>query len=264
MTAPILTLRNGTGGDPVCCLPPGTGLGWQYTQLTRYLPEASPVLAIQAPFLAGDRDVPTDIRELARRYADLLVATAPADRYRLVGWSFGGNVAVAVAAELQARGHDVPALVLLDTAAEVPQRYLDRNAELAPASAALLSLGIPVAPADLGTLSIIDAVERIRGSQHFLANVDASTIKAVIRSSAWSLEVMTAAQYPVYAGDVLFVRATVAAPQAEVLTADAARQWARFVDGHIRVIDVDATHAQLVDRAVVDCYGPELAQELTR
>ncbi|MFG1791117.1 amino acid adenylation domain-containing protein [Nocardia sp. NPDC049149] len=264
MTAPILTLRHGAGGDPVCCLPPGTGLGWQYTQLTRYLPEASPVLAIQAPFLAGDRDVPTDIKELARTYADLLVATAPADRYRLVGWSFGGNVAVAVAAELQARGHDVPSVVLLDAAAAVPQRYLDRNAELAPASAALLSLGIPVAPADLGTLSIIDAVERIRGSQHFLANFDASTIKAVIRSSAWSLEVMAAAQYPVYVGDVLFVRATVAAPQAEVLTADAARQWEQFVDGHIRVIDVDATHAQLVDRAVVDCYGPELAQELTR
>ncbi|WP_433654672.1 amino acid adenylation domain-containing protein [Nocardia sp. CA-128927] len=264
MTAPILTLRLGTGGDPVCCLPPGAGLGWQYTQLTRYLPEASPVFAIQAPFIAGEQDVSTDLRELAREYADLLVATAPAERYRLVGWSFGGNVALAVAAELQARGLSVPAVVMLDSAAEPPRRYVERRTEMAPAAAALLSLGMAVAPDDLGRLSIADAVERIRGSANFLADFETSTLEAVIRTSVWSLEVMVAAQYPTYRGDVLFVRATAAAPRGRTLTAENAHQWDEFVDGRVRIVDVDTTHHQLLDRAAVDGYGLELERELSR
>ncbi|MFC6011285.1 amino acid adenylation domain-containing protein [Nocardia lasii] len=260
MTAPVLTLRHGDG-DPVFCLPPGTGLGWQYTQLTRYIPEDAPVHAIQSPFITGEREVSTDLAELACRYADLVVATAPDRDYRLIGWSFGGNVAIAVAAELRARGHRVPSVVLLDSAAEVPREYLERAALVSPAAAALLSLGIAVPPTEFETLGIADAVARVRATENFMAHFDTDTIEAVIHGSAWSLTVMTHAQYPVFDGDVLFVRA---AAGARVLTAEAARRWEPFVGGALRLVEVEATHAQMLDRTVVDAYGPELERELTR
>ncbi|WP_425577655.1 thioesterase domain-containing protein [Nocardia callitridis] len=264
MTAPVLTLRAGSGGDPVFCLPPGTGLGWQYTQVTRFVPESSSVHAVQAPFIAGASEAPTDIRELARRYAELLIETEPSEAYRLVGWSFGGNVALALAAELQSRGKRVGPLVLIDSAAKVPEQYLERNAEMTSATAALLSLGIPVAPEDMSLLSTQDAITRIRATENFMADFDSTTIEAVVHSSAWSLEVMLAAQYPTFDGDVLFVRAVADRMRAAALTADAAEQWSPFIQGDFRMIEVDAAHADLLDRATVELYGHELERELAR
>ncbi|MDO3645517.1 amino acid adenylation domain-containing protein [Nocardia mangyaensis] len=263
MTAPVLTLRRGEG-DPVFCLPPGTGLGWQYTQLTRHIPGDAPVHAIQSPYLTGEREVSTDLGELVRRYADLIEATAPGRDYRLVGWSFGGNVAIAVAAELRVRGHRVPAVVMLDSAAEVPREYLERAALITPAAAALLSLGIAVPPAEFDSLSITDATARVRATETFMSTFDVDTIEAVIYGSAWSLEVMTHAKYPVFDGDVLFVRAAGAEAGAQVLSAEAVRQWEPFVGGELRVIEVEAVHVQMLDRTVVDAYGPELERELNR
>ncbi|CAM3584656.1 Carrier domain-containing protein [Bordetella sputigena] len=57
----------------------------------------------------------TDLRRMARRYADQVLAQDPDNPPILCGYSFGGNVAYEMAVHLQSQGVEPPLLVLLDT-----------------------------------------------------------------------------------------------------------------------------------------------------
>jgi amino acid adenylation domain-containing protein len=57
----------------------------------------------------------SDLRRMARRYADRILASQAEEPVVLCGYSFGGNVAYEMAVHLQARGAQVGLLVLLDT-----------------------------------------------------------------------------------------------------------------------------------------------------
>jgi thioesterase domain-containing protein len=53
--------------------------------------------------------------EMARDYADQIRKVSPAGPYHLFGWSAGGNVAFAIAEELERRGEQIGLLVILDS-----------------------------------------------------------------------------------------------------------------------------------------------------
>jgi thioesterase domain-containing protein len=88
-----------------------TGVSWPYQILGSHLD--SPIIGIQQT-QRDDQIAPRSIREMAANYADTIQATHPTGPYRLLGWSFGGVLAHAVAVELQRRGGVVARLVLLD------------------------------------------------------------------------------------------------------------------------------------------------------
>ncbi len=109
---PVDVLRAGSG-VPVVCIHDGFGLSWSYRALGEYLD--CPIIGInQTP--TADQSEPTSISNLAAIYADRVQALHPDGPYKLLGWSFGGVVAQALAVELQRRGCEVQRLVLLDAA----------------------------------------------------------------------------------------------------------------------------------------------------
>ena len=52
---------------------------------------------------------------MAADYLDLIRKIQPSGPYNLLGWSFGGLVAHAIATKLQAAGEEVALLALLDS-----------------------------------------------------------------------------------------------------------------------------------------------------
>ncbi len=56
------------------------------------------------------------IEEMVEDYLGQVLQVQPSGPYHLLGWSFGGTLAHAMAAELQRRGHEVALLALLDAA----------------------------------------------------------------------------------------------------------------------------------------------------
>ncbi|QRY54625.1 amino acid adenylation domain-containing protein [Mycolicibacterium septicum] len=109
---PVDILGAGSG-TPVVCIHDGFGLSWSYRALGEYLD--CPIIGInQTP--TADQAEPTSINSLAAMYADRVQALHPDGPYKLLGWSFGGVVAHALAVELQRRGCEVERLVLLDAA----------------------------------------------------------------------------------------------------------------------------------------------------
>jgi amino acid adenylation domain-containing protein len=121
--APLMTIRAHGAGRPLFCVHPVSGVGWFYLSLARYV-EDRPIYALQAPGLdpTGPDGMPESMAELVDTYLARITSVQPHGPYNLLGWSFGGIAAHAIAAELRARGERVELLALMDcypeTAAE--------------------------------------------------------------------------------------------------------------------------------------------------
>ncbi len=111
----LLPLRTSGDQPPFFCVHPGIGLSWCYTPLVRYVPETIPLYGLQARGLTGTERPAGSIQEMASYYVDQIRAIQPTGPYHLLGFSLGGVVAQEMAAQLQAAGEKVAALVLMDS-----------------------------------------------------------------------------------------------------------------------------------------------------
>jgi thioesterase domain-containing protein len=115
----VLPLRVGGDGPALFCAHPIVGLSWCYRALLPHLGEQHPVYGLQPRGLRRPEPLPATMAEMARDYADQIRLTQPEGPYHLLGWSLGGNIAFAVAEELERRGHQVGLLAILDAAATI-------------------------------------------------------------------------------------------------------------------------------------------------
>ncbi|MFE9423599.1 amino acid adenylation domain-containing protein [Kitasatospora sp. NPDC006697] len=112
--APLLELRTGNELPPLFCVHPGFGLGWSYRGLAEELTDGRPLYALQARSLSERDGLPETVEAMAADYVEQIRAVQPAGPYHLLGWSFGGAVAHAMAAQLQATGEQVALVAVLD------------------------------------------------------------------------------------------------------------------------------------------------------
>jgi nonribosomal peptide synthetase DhbF len=109
----LLPLRPEGALPPLFCVHPVAGISWVYSGLLRHLDPQQPVFGLQARGLAGG-ELPDSFDALVRDYLEVIRAAQPNGPYRLLGWSFGGMVAHALATRLQAEGEEIAVLALLD------------------------------------------------------------------------------------------------------------------------------------------------------
>jgi len=110
----VLPLRAGGSGWPLFCLFPVMGLSWCYLSLVPHIGAEHPVYGLQSRGLRRPEPLPASMAEMARDAADQIRSVQPAGPYHLLGWSLGGNLAFAVAHELERRGHEVGLLAVMD------------------------------------------------------------------------------------------------------------------------------------------------------
>jgi enterobactin synthetase component F len=111
---PLLPIRRPGNRPALFCVHPAAGLSWCYTPLTRYTPPDLPLYGLQAAGLDGTGPRPESLASMAAEYLDRIRTVQPTGPYHLLGWSFGGLVAHEMARQLQARGEEVGALIVLD------------------------------------------------------------------------------------------------------------------------------------------------------
>ncbi|MGW7268246.1 amino acid adenylation domain-containing protein [Streptomyces sp. NPDC054842] len=105
-------LREGTG-EPLWCVHPTGGSATWFVPLARALPPGRPVHAFQARGLLGGVD-PSTVPGIAANYVGEITDRDGAGPHALLGWSMGANIALEMATQLQAAGHDVAPLVLIE------------------------------------------------------------------------------------------------------------------------------------------------------
>jgi thioesterase domain-containing protein len=125
------------------------------------------VYGLQASGLEVGEALPRSIGEMAEQYLQSIRAVRPHGPYHLLGWSFGGIVAHAIASRLRKAGETVALLALLDTAAPqsggAPPDDGTVMAELAKTLALAGPGTIPTSPTD----NIADLTRIVRDSGMF-------------------------------------------------------------------------------------------------
>jgi thioesterase domain-containing protein len=252
----VLPIRDRGVGAPLFCLPPAGGLSWAYARLLRHLPPEQRVYGLQAAGVTGSGPVPETVEEIAADYAQRIRGIQPHGPYRLLGWSFGGVNAHAVAVRLQQEGERVESLALLDAyphgAAGVPPDDTALLADLAR------SLGVPPTAADAGDLSPGWILRRLRAGDHPLRDASERTLTAMLHDYRIARDARRTHTPGVFRGDVLAFTAAASAPASVTATGT----WSPYVDGRITEHRVACRHEELLQPEHVGVVAAAVAAAL--
>ncbi|MQY25999.1 non-ribosomal peptide synthase/polyketide synthase [Nocardia aurantia] len=220
---PVLVLKNTGSGNPLWCLHPGGGLGWFYQQLGPHLPDR-PIYAIQSRGLDGG-PLAGSFEEMIDDYTDQILELQPDGPYFLLGWSYGGIVAHALARRLTQRDKRIGFLGVVDSKPVVP---MDEQPDVSEDDALA---GIRAWAADrfgeqLESEVVRELVER--------------ATKVLINNSTL-LEGCTS---PVHDGDLTIFGGTVDPDSNRIddVATDLTDAWRPHLTGRIEVFEIDCAH----------------------
>ncbi|SES03379.1 Thioesterase domain-containing protein [Streptomyces sp. yr375] len=253
----LLVLRARGTRPPLFCVHPGGGMSWCYTALLGSLDPGTPLYGLQSRGLKpGDVPVTGGIEEMVDDCLGLISGVQPEGPYHLLGWSFGGTLAHALACRLQKEGEEVALLAAMD--AEPTTSPTHREDRVPTARELLLGLlhefgydqrelaKVPLRP------DRVAALLRREGSA--MAYLEPSHIHAVIDVYTNNQRAMYGYEPGVFRGDLhLFA----AVDDADDVWLDPSR-WTPYITGEVRTHSLACTHRSIVRR------GPmaEIAQIL--
>ncbi|SDR22064.1 non-ribosomal peptide synthase domain TIGR01720/amino acid adenylation domain-containing protein [Paraburkholderia fungorum] len=110
----------------VFCIHAGHGLVAEYRSLAKALNGRTTLFGLQAPSLSDRNWYADDFDAMAADYVARIRAVQPHGPYRLLGWSFGGRVVMAMLEQLERCGEDVALAGLIDA---MPDRELDDDVQ---------------------------------------------------------------------------------------------------------------------------------------
>jgi len=111
----LIPIRATGDAAPLFCIHPGGGLSWGYGSLIKHLGSNRPVYGLQARGYTDLTLMPNSIEAMAADYLEEIRKIQPSGPYNLLGWSFGGYVALEISRLASAQSGLDNQLVLLDT-----------------------------------------------------------------------------------------------------------------------------------------------------
>lgn len=254
---PIIRLADGDARRaPLFLIHPAGGISWGYRHLARALGGERTVYGLQSPALDASEALPDSLEALARTYVDRIVETWPNGPYHVAGWSVGGILAQAMAAELEARGLATGLIAMLDS---YPCECW--RAEPEPDQTAALRALLAIAghdPEAHPVLTTRDAITRfLRKGKSPLGSLPDAALDGVIRGVLDTNRLVRGHYHRRFGGTVTHVRAALD-HQGRGLTP---QLWEPHV-GAIDRIDVPFLHSQLTSPDATAQIAPELARRL--
>jgi len=111
--SPIVQIKAGSEKPPIFIVHGLSGLV-QFRQLANHIQTNRPIYGIRAQGIDGKAEPLERVEDMAQLYLERLQEVCPDDPYILIGYSFGGLVALEMAQRLAERGKRVALLALVD------------------------------------------------------------------------------------------------------------------------------------------------------
>ena len=243
---PVLPIKAAGGAQPLFCIHPAGGFSWPYSKFISHIPPDRPIYGLQARNLLERDTFPRTIEDMAADYVDLIRQIQPTGPYNLLGWSFGGLVAHAIATRLQATGDDVALLALLDSYPREQPGSLRATDEEREKEVLFAGVADDPLRSMLSTLQTEGYIRSILDEDHY---------DAIMDSFENSTRLMRKFSPRRYRGDVLLFVATEGEAKPPVET------WRPYVDGEIKVHRIDCTHEAMMEPRSVAKIGKVLTRE---
>lgn len=246
--APTLTLREPGEQPPLFAVHPAGGFAWQFAPLAALLPPGVGIIGLQADGLSGPPSAAVDVDALASEYLARVRDVQPSGPYRLLGYSFGGNIAHSMAAQLRAQGEEVELLGLIDPG---PLGRGRRNepaeideAEIRADQSEFLALLSGGGDLDEGM------ADAIRASKGVLGLDPAATLDAIVGCHRWAARLMADSVSPETAVPTLLVVAGREDPDPAA--------WDGLLGDDVVRVEIDTDHLGAVTPAAWDQISPSL------
>jgi thioesterase domain-containing protein/acyl carrier protein len=249
----LLPLRPSGSLPPLFCIHPGGGLSWSYSGLMRHLPADRPIYGLQARGISHPETSPQTLEEMAADYVTFVRHVQPTGPYHLLGWSFGGLVAHAMATHLQDHGETVALLALLDCYPIAGQSHPQNETEIDDETLLanqLKALGYYSGDAPLQVSSALDI---LRQEGDILANLEEHQVAAIIQVMKQNSRLARAFVPRRFRGDALLFAATHGDSRPEP------HKWRPYVSGKIAVHEVDCEHVHMMRQIPLAQIGRVLA-----
>ncbi|KUO06366.1 non-ribosomal peptide synthetase [Streptomyces sp. DSM 15324] len=260
----MLPLRPRGEREALFCVHPGGGISWSYAGLLKHLEAERPVFGIQARGLGTPEPRPDTLEAMAVDYADEIQRVQPSGPYHLLGWSFGGLAAYAVAVELQRRGQSLGMVAVIDTCPgwkglthdDVPELDEEDLHEHLAYLVGLVDAASEVGDGERLTMERTTEILRRRGSA--LASLREEQLRAIMEISANNTHLLVDYVPERLTGDLLLLTAT---DQQEPSVTH--RAWTPYVDGRIERHVLPGEHGTLLNRdASLEAIGRLIAADL--
>ena len=254
--APELVLRAPTAEPTLFCVHPAGGFAWQFAPLVTHV--RAGVVGLQAVELSGGTTAARTIGELAEEYLVRIRRLQPSGPYRLLGYSFGGNIAHEIAARLVAADETVELLGLIDpgplAGASVALDDAEADALRDEQAAFMASVAAVEAPrADAGDRA--DALAAIRASAGVLGDrVDDAIVEAIVSAHRSASVLMSASTSPRTSVPTLLI--------ASDLEGDVVASWDGLLGDDVEVHTRTVSHDELVTPVQWETLGPIVARRL--
>jgi thioesterase domain-containing protein/peptidoglycan/xylan/chitin deacetylase (PgdA/CDA1 family) len=256
----LMPMRVGDG-PPLFCAHPVVGLSWCYLALLPHIDARYPLYGLQARGLRRPEPLPASMAEMARDYTDQIRMAQPSGPYHLLGWSLGGNIAFAIAEELERRGEEVGLLVILDSSMSNLEGIALSNEPWMVYNLVLAQFGyVPaLTPAEADPEArMLELVRRRPGLG--LDEWPDQRVRALQRVIKNNVAVARAHQPGRVHCPLLLFSATRNPPT----LAEKLESWQSFVDGPIGAVELDCDHRYMLLPEPMARLGPALSERLVR
>ncbi|WP_223865570.1 alpha/beta fold hydrolase [Streptomyces sp. 5-10] len=248
----ILAIRSEPDTPKLFCAHPASGIGWAYQALAGHAVGSFSLYALQARGLDVSREAAASIEEMADDYVATMRSIQPSGPYNLLGWSFGGMVAHAMAARLEAMGERVDRLFLLDA---YPLERQSAEPLWCPSRREVVEDLLRVARNQYDPV----ADDGLWRPPPLGTEVSEEHVDGIYRAYQTNLDMMARHTPPVLKGDIVLVRAAI--PESDARTGDPL-DWRPYVEGDIRIVDIDCTHSEMLDTAAANEIGTVVARDV--
>ncbi|MGW2317445.1 non-ribosomal peptide synthetase [Streptomyces sp. NPDC001680] len=244
---PVLTMQEGVG-EPLFCMPMSSGLCWSFSGILPHIDDRLPVVGLQSEQLLAPGAKPRDFAELVEAHVARMREARPHGPYHVMGWSFGGVLAHAVAVRLESLGERVATLALLDA------RPLPEDRPVSASRRWVMEVLLGHRAGDLAEPETDEElVELLRAQDPVLGMLEPKQVAAVVATTAGNGDAFLG--YDVqghFSGDMLFFNA--------VRTSDGTGRdaWAPYIGGKILEYDMDCGHMEMAQHEQLGAIGKVL------
>ncbi|MEV1049500.1 amino acid adenylation domain-containing protein [Streptomyces sp. NPDC049916] len=257
----LLPLRTGGTLPPLFCVHPGAAICWSYADLLLHLSPDFPVYGLQSRALNHPDELPETLVQVADDCIEAMRRVQKTGPYHLLGQSFGGVVAHAMAARLEAAGERVGLIVALDSE---PARPLteEEQQQVVLATAKVYTgilevLGVDAAALPSGELTFAQFSELARTTNTVLGNVAEDEFQLLMEILHRNISIATRHRPERAGADMLIFGAT--EERERVLDPEV---WREFVGGDITYHPVATGHSTIMTPEALKLIGPVLERHL--
>ncbi|MEU4120538.1 amino acid adenylation domain-containing protein [Kitasatospora sp. NPDC028055] len=259
----LLPLRKRGLHAPLFVVHQGAGMCWSYAGLLPHLSQDFPVYGLQAHGLAHPEELRNSVEEVADDCIEQMLTVQPEGPYHLMGHSFGGILAHAIAARLEERGERVDLLVFLDSdpAKPIPEHLLQGQDEMKLMYGAILeALGVNTEQLANRMPTFEEFSELARGTNTVLGSLEESRFVALMSVIKNNIMLMGRYRHERVSTDAMIFAAT-RHRSGYVIPADA---WDAYVDGDVVHHEVDCTHQTITTPRMFREIGPLVEAKLRK